>query len=205
MKEKKFVSIEGPDSAGKTTIANKLDKLEGTVSYKTPPDGFNEKEFFDKEASVESRYLYYLAGLVESSREIEELVEEKNVVADRYDLSTLFYHQAMIEEPEYQSLVEGPEELEEILGNFDIMYPDKTYILIAEEDELRKRIDKRHDSLDSGSLTDKNIEENDGFRSSIIEKYESFRGSEDREVMQIDTTYIDVDEVVEKIRYDMGI
>ena len=104
-----FIVIEGIDGSGKTTVSHELCKRFDAQYYKTPPR-FLEKfssQFDSKEISLrrfvddfahtdpQMRFLFYLFGLANASREIGHLLKNGHVICDRYLSSTLAYHWAL--------------------------------------------------------------------------------------------------------------
>lgn len=94
----KFIVFEGLSGVGKTTIANIFSKISSDyVYYKTPPDLFRLlREDVDLSYSTPARFFFYLAGIVQSSDEINQLLKEgKTVFCDRYIHSTICWHKAI--------------------------------------------------------------------------------------------------------------
>ncbi len=191
---KNFYAIEGPDATGKSTITKELDKEEGITAYRTPPETFDKlRGYIDNEALPETRYLYYLAGLVESSEDIKELLKDKTVVADRYHLSTLFYHEALA-----GNHLKDEESLGKIMNEVDLVYPEKTYILIADEEELWRR--KRRKHRQEIEITDKKLEKDKELFDKVYKKYKNYN---EGNCKKIDTTDINVQETVNIIKEDI--
>lgn len=90
-----FIALEGLSGVGKTIVGKMLAKRLGAYFYQTPADSFKAvRKQVDKDITNSSRFLFYLAGVVESANEIEEILMKKSVVCDRYILSTICYHRA---------------------------------------------------------------------------------------------------------------
>ena len=110
MKKNLFIVLEGLSGSGKSTLAKTLaEELDG-VYYKTPSGIFLAAAGdIDMRADQMARFLFYLAGVVQSSVEIGDLLMQKSVVCDRYFLSTICYHRAMgldVSIPKFISLVQ---------------------------------------------------------------------------------------------------
>jgi UMP-CMP kinase 2 len=90
----KLIAIEGIDWTGKTTVANLLaEEIEG-VYIATPDVALKEaRKYFDKRDQT-AKFLFYLAGLIDSSCIIRQRLSSKNVVVDRYLATTICYHEA---------------------------------------------------------------------------------------------------------------
>lgn len=90
-----FVTIEGLSGSGKTTIAQLLAEHLEAEYYKTPPAIFAPiRQSIDRSANRVARYLYYYAGIVQASAEIEVLLKRRSVVCDKYLATVLAYSRA---------------------------------------------------------------------------------------------------------------
>lgn len=92
-----FIVIEGIDCSGKTTVSKLLAKQSESVLYKTPPKNIAaERDVVDAMASPIDHYRFYLDGIYTASKEIWEILASgKNVICDRYWLTTYVYHVVM--------------------------------------------------------------------------------------------------------------
>jgi dTMP kinase len=91
-----FIVIEGLDGVGKSTIAKALAAEIDAVILTTPGDKFsrirNELELIYKD-SPQARQLFYMSTVVTAANDVRELIAKgKNVIVDRYWLSTQVYH-----------------------------------------------------------------------------------------------------------------
>ena len=90
-----FIVLEGIDGGGKSVQAEILSKKYGWKLFKYPTRKFNEiNDFLEKKTSPDSRslFLFFLADIIEDQQNVrKELSAGKNVVMDRYCLSTIAY------------------------------------------------------------------------------------------------------------------
>lgn len=105
-----FITIEGADGCGKSTLCDVLSKELGLVPYATPPKEYmSRRDKIDSDASAEDHYRFYRDGVYAASDEIEEILATgANVVMDRYWLTTYTYHQLMgvaVSQDEFKSIV----------------------------------------------------------------------------------------------------
>jgi thymidylate kinase len=131
-----FISIEGIDCSGKSTISRLLVKKTDSVLYKTPPKGFIlERDEVDAKASPIDHYRFYLNGIHAASKEIWEILASgKNVICDRYWLTTYVYHTVM-----------GVSVNVDDFSN--ITHPDLTVVLLVSKDIQTKRFLERGMSI----------------------------------------------------------
>jgi len=88
-----FVAIEGLDGCGKSTVARLLARRIQAFYYPTPPPLYRKiRHAVDGSHSRVEHFHFYVAALIRASREIEMLLEQGPVVADRYLASTAAYH-----------------------------------------------------------------------------------------------------------------
>jgi len=149
----KFIALEGIDGSGKTTVCQQLCKKNDAEMYKAPPFPFSDfRDLVDKCVNTKSRFYFYLSSVIHASSEIVELLKHKNVVCDRYILSTLCYHRAA------DSFFKSFDEI-----NIDILQPDFTFYLDADYDVRMKRIAYREnvENVDAvnNDLHDKKFQE----------------------------------------------
>lgn len=106
-----FLSLEGADGCGKTTLCAILaERLEATV-YATPPKKYLQlREKVDKNASADEHYRFYRDGIYNASDEIDAMLKNgSKVISDRYWLTTYTYHQVMgvsVSENDFASIVQ---------------------------------------------------------------------------------------------------
>lgn len=91
-----FISLDGVDGVGKTTVA-KLLAADGSFQYyKSPAGPFAQlRKEIDAHATPLERYCFYRLATQFDSTQISQLLETNSVVCDRYIASTVAYHIAM--------------------------------------------------------------------------------------------------------------
>ncbi len=95
MKKNIFVTLEGVDGVGKTTVA-KLLSQDNFQYYKSPSGPFAElRKEIDKNAKPLERYSFYMLAVQYDHLQITELLKRGSVVSDRYVASTCAYHFAL--------------------------------------------------------------------------------------------------------------
>ena len=89
----KFIVLEGISGSGKTELGKRLAQQISAKYYTTPPTMFSSlRKVVDEKACLGSRFLFYLASIVQASCEISKILETQSVVCDKYILCTLCYH-----------------------------------------------------------------------------------------------------------------
>ena len=91
-----FVVFEGLSGSGKTTVGQLVAEAIEAKFYKTPASVFHPiRDEIDRSADNTARLFFYLAGVAQASTEILEILKGRNVVCDRYLLTTICYHRAL--------------------------------------------------------------------------------------------------------------
>jgi thymidylate kinase len=133
----KVIVIEGVDGTGKTSVAKILTKKMKGEYYKTPPKELDMMKKMFNSGEVDAKYLFYLATLINSSKNIQEISKKRPVIVDRFLASTICYHQldgAKIELVDWKKL--------------PIINPDFHFCLeVSDKEEWIKRIKKRDSSF----------------------------------------------------------
>ena len=142
-----FIVIEGLDGVGKSTITKALAREIDAVMLATPGDKFNnirsELETIYKD-NHQARQLFYMSTVVSISEQVRELINKgKNVVVDRYWLSTQVYHQWKSESHHF--------ELSDVENS--ILVPDITLYLQLPLEQRKERLLHRKDNTAEDNLT----------------------------------------------------
>tara|TARA_B100000809_G_C15013904_1_gene485968 strand:+ start:243 stop:842 length:600 start_codon:yes stop_codon:yes gene_type:complete len=133
-----FIVIEGLDGVGKSTITKVLAKEIDAVMLATPGDKFNsmrsELELIYKD-NHQARQLFYMSTVVSISEQVRDLISKgKNVIVDRYWLSTQVYHQWKSENHHFELL-----DVEK-----SVLRPDITLYLQLPLEQRKKRLLSRN-------------------------------------------------------------
>lgn len=175
-----FITIEGADAVGKTTIAQKLAEEIGATYFKTPSKPFNNlevREEVDRTSSPLTAYFYYRASVQHASDQIKKLLEEgKTVVCDRYIKSTQIYREII-----------NPE-IVEIFEETDLIKPDFEFLLTASAKVREERLNMRDDQY--GEDNERDVD----FQNKIQRKYL------DKDMIEIDTDNLSIEEVIEVLK-----
>ncbi len=142
-----FIVIEGLDGVGKSTITKALAKDIDAVMLATPGDKFNsmrsELELIYKD-NHQARQLFYMSTVVSISEQVRDLISKgKNVIVDRYWLSTQVYHQWKSENHHF--------ELADVENS--ILVPDVTLYLQLPLEQRKKRLFSRNGNTEEDNLT----------------------------------------------------
>ena len=130
-----FIVFEGIDGAGKTTLAKMLALEIGALLITTPPKPLgveSVRRLVDEQTSVETRFLYYLAGDSLASDIVREARKSRFVVCDRYIHSTIIGHKLLGLSATFD------------LDQFVFEQPDISFfIFVSDGEERRRRIEGR--------------------------------------------------------------
>lgn len=142
-----FITLEGSDGCGKTTLCTILAERIGAIAYATPPKKYlHMREKVDKNASVEEHYRFYRDGIYDASDEINVMLQNGDkIISDRYWLTTYVYHHVMgmsVSKNDFSSVVQ----------------PDLTVILALNHDVQMERMLHRGMSIGDRRVLDKQRE-----------------------------------------------
>lgn len=173
-----FISLEGVDGVGKTTVAKILAADNSFIYYKSPSGPFAQlRKEIDEHAKPIERYCFYRLATQFDSVQISRLLEKGSVVCDRYIASTAAYHIAMDDRIRY------------IHDESGLLKPHFAFLLSARSDIRNKRLFER-----AKISSDIEIERNSNFLDRVSEIFKSF------DLIYIDTSYITAEEVAKKIK-----
>lgn len=153
-----FVTLEGADGCGKTTLCAVLaERLKATI-YATPPKKYlSLRKKVDKNASIDEHYRFYRDAIYDTSHEIDKILKNNGrVISDRYWLTTFTYHQVMgtsVTEHDFSSIVQ----------------PNLTVILSLNHEIQIKRILCRGISIGDRRVLDKQQEITNAFYQNALE------------------------------------
>ncbi len=173
-----FVSIDGVDGVGKTTVA-KLLAADGSFQYhKSPTSPFAQlRKEVDAHANPIERYCFYRIATQFDSAQISKLLETNSVVCDRYIASTAAYHIAM------------DARIRVIHSDAELLKPHFAFLLGARSEIRDKRILER-----AKVLSDVKLERDSMLLDRVAEIFMSFG------LTYIDTSDIPAEEVVQVIK-----
>lgn len=156
-----FITIEGPDGVGKSTVINGLLKYNPDAIYIREPGTtwagekireilLNTNPYDDLEKS--SELLLFVTSFAETSSKLirPALKERKMVIADRWFYSTIAYQLYAKNDNSWLS-----ENFQSLLKNCNIEIPQLNIILMAPFNDLLDRINKRElkkDKIESRGL-----------------------------------------------------
>ena len=173
-----FVSIDGVDGVGKTTVA-KLLAADGFFRYhKSPAGPFAQlRKEVDAHANPLERYCFYRLATQFDSVQISRLLETNSVVCDRYIASTAAYHIAM------------DARIRVIHSDAELLKPHFAFLLGARSEVRDKRILER-----AKVLSDVKLEGDSTLLDHVAEIFMSFG------LTYIDTSDITAEEVAMAIK-----
>ena len=169
---KKFITIEGIDGVGKSTISKKLAENMGAEFIQTP--------YFKKHAEkdCEDKFSYYLDDLIQLKSILKEELKEKTIICDRYIHSTIAYQGNYIE-PKL------------IMDKYDLLIPDLTVYLTVDEKTRLARLKIRETQYNFVNELDHDY---------VHLKHVSSNFNKMKDMMIIDTSTKTIDQVVKIIK-----
>ncbi|SQD76700.1 dTMP kinase [Moritella yayanosii] len=142
-----FIVIEGLDGVGKSTITKALATAINAVVLTTPGDkfkGIRDQLEVIYQDNHQARQLFYMSTVVSISEQVRELISKgKNVIVDRYWLSTQVYHHWKSDNSHFELL-----DVEKTL-----LAPDITLYLELPLDQRQKRLAGRTVNTVEDNLT----------------------------------------------------
>ncbi|MCK5061923.1 hypothetical protein KAR28_05255 [Candidatus Parcubacteria bacterium] len=176
-----FITIEGIDGSGKSTISKLFARQADSALYKTPPKNIiSKRDEIDAKATPIDHYRFYLDGIYTASKEIWQfLASGKNVVCDRYWLTTYVYHIVMGVSVNINDFL-------------SITQPDLTVLLLVSNNIQAKRFLERGMSIGDRRMINRQLE--------LAREYKRALTNFKIPQLTINTDYDCPAEVVEKIQ-----
>lgn len=173
-----FISLDGVDGVGKTTVSKILAIDESFRYHKSPTGPFAQlRKEVDAHASPLERYCFYRLATQFDSVQISQLLKTSSVVCDRYIASTAAYHIAM------------DARIRVIHNNAGLLKPHFAFLLGARSEIRDKRILER-----ARVLSDLKLEGNSALLDRIAEIFMSFG------LLYVDTSDMTAEEVAITIK-----
>ena len=187
----RFIVIEGLDGIGKsTTIGRLCEQLNAqTASSPTPFMGQIRERFHDAEPNLRNQY-YELCN-AEFSGTVENMLQQGDVVCDRFVASTASFKLAN-QECDWQ---EFQENLNKWCWPSTCRQPDIIIHLMLQEDHRTHRILSRGEPLDQQEAR---LLEDPSFRIRTLAVFNELCD------VTIDITGLSTDQIVKKIRFEIG-
>jgi thymidylate kinase len=130
-----FITVDGVDGVGKTTVSKLLAKKLNGIYYKSPSNQFLQtRQKVENPINVFGRYCFYRLATQNDSENIKILLESNHVVCDRYIASTFAYHFVM------------DNDITIIHNEKNLLKPDFALLLTANSDTRNSRIINRNES-----------------------------------------------------------
>ena len=174
-----FISIDGVDGVGKTTVCEALAEALEAIYFKSPSQPFNFiRKLVDTNINPLTRYFFYRAAIQNDSQHIQELLASgHSVICDRYIFSTYAYHLAL------------DERVEKLYEQTGIVMPSKSILLSASPEVRWKRISQRF--INQGY--DKELEKDIALQNKVASIFQTL------DMYEVDTSNITVNETVDLI------
>lgn len=188
-----FIVLEGTHGAGKTTIANALSVNCGFQSLQTPSPFYDSvREYIHADAHGVSRFLFYLASIVDASHEISKLLKHGPVVCDRYIYSSIAgCHLDYGLEVAYLQSIQAS-------VCSEILLPDKVFFLHVDRNQRQERL-KQRPKVKPYYKANSDLD-----RAEALEKIHMEYFFNQNNWDYIDTTDKTVDEVVQEITFSLN-
>ena len=144
---KRFVTFEGIDGSGKSTVSKlvykklKSEGFDAVLTYE-PTDTWIGKcvqKCIETKSDPFVTAFAFIADRIEHCKKIQKwLDEDKIVLCDRYDDSTYAYQGAQL-----QDIIDNPIKWLQKLSKDRIVIPDRTFLFVIDPEDSLKRIQNR--------------------------------------------------------------
>ncbi|MCG3884964.1 deoxynucleoside kinase [Photobacterium leiognathi] len=133
----KFIVFEGLDACGKTTLSSLYAKEMNTIVHNAVvPEAHVLRKIIDSYESKESALLFFLNNLLKSN-EVSKVLNDEDVILDRYIFSTLAYQIIMFGEDVVKNIFDT------LRINKKILLPEVIIFVKADMETISNRIDTR--------------------------------------------------------------
>ena len=128
-----LVCLEGTSYVGKTTVTRLLSEKMPAIYGPRVANGWEgQEEEIHKNPNPLARFSFFMKEVAARSEQVSQLLEQTDVVMDRYLLSVFAYHNIIV-----------GKQLEAGLDISDLRQPDCTVLLTVDEATLRQRMKTR--------------------------------------------------------------
>jgi dTMP kinase len=128
-----LICLEGTSYAGKTTVAKLLaEKMPAIYGPRVANGWEGQEEEIHKNPNPLARFSFFMKEVAARSEQVSRLLEQADVVMDRYLLSVFAYHNVIV-----------GEQLEAGIDISGWRQPDCTVLLTVDEATLRQRMKSR--------------------------------------------------------------
>jgi len=147
----RFVTFEGIDGSGKSTVSKKVYEKLKSKGYKVvltfePTDTFIGKcvqRFIEKKSDPFSTAFAFISDRIEHCKKIKKWLDEGSIVlCDRYAESTYAYQGAQME-----GIIDKPMKWLKDLSDERIIFPDITFLFLIDPKDALKRIEHRDELI----------------------------------------------------------
>lgn len=130
-----FISIDGLSGSGKTTMTFHLANKFGGLYMKSPPRPLDIiRTEVDNAMDPTARVLYYLSGIVQQGKDIEQELLHRSVVIDKYIYTTLAYARSI--------------DIPAVVPPFiKLLKPDFSFYMVTSDELRMQRIKARDGNL----------------------------------------------------------
>lgn len=130
----RFITIEGLDGVGKSTIVHLLAAHLGGMATQTPDPALRaERQRIETDGTLIEKWRFYMNSMMRQRPHFEAALRSQHVVCDRYIHSTLAYQW-----PQGAPLPLNPREL-----FADVLWPQLSILLVADEVTRHRRLHGR--------------------------------------------------------------